>query len=219
MTMAFEEPDQASSGPRLYPKDIMGHLLMVWVIEYIEHSPTQFTKPGIPSDVIVVDVVDLDQQDPDTGRMGLLAPHTWWRQSQLIRMLKNKIGNATPLLVRMAKGTAAVGKSQPFVLISQTQDQRAVQAANTWLQYNPDFVPSQPMPKIPVAPESPEDPWAGQPSPQLAPNLPPPPPRAQPVQPGSAQETALERAARMAAQGRAFAERHPAHHEKGDIPF
>ncbi len=87
--MPFGEPEE-TGGLRLNPKDIINHLLMVWACDYIPHSPTQFTQPGKPSDVIVVDVVDLDQMGED-GRPGLLARKCWWRQAQLIQSLKGRI--------------------------------------------------------------------------------------------------------------------------------
>ena len=202
----FDEPDEVGNGVRLYPKDIVGHLLLVWAVEYIAHSPTTFTQPGKPSDVIVVDAVDLDAVDPETSAPGLLARRTWWRQAQLIKMLKLKLGNTSPLLVRMGKGGATMGRNAPFVLVSQTQDALCVQRANLWLQANADFVPSKPMPAFEPPVEDLADPWAGQ-----QPTLPAPRPPTVP------EKSMIERMAEQGAQGRAFADQH--HSDVGKIPF
>lgn len=155
MSSQFDEPDE-SGGARIYPKDVLGHLLIVWAVDYIAHSPTQFSRPDKPSDVVVVDVVDLDQVDPDSGAPGLVSRRTWWRQSQLIASLKRKVGTGTPMLARMGKGTATMGQP-PFVLNSMTADPQCVQRANAWFQNHPDFKPSEPMPQTPAAEEEPPE--------------------------------------------------------------
>lgn len=215
--MGFDEPIEVGNGVRMYPKDIMGHLLLVWAVEYIPHSPSQFTQPGKPSDVVTVDVVNLDMQDPETNKQGLLARATWWRQAQLIKALRPKVGGLSPLLVEMTKGTAAMGRTAPFVLVSRTQDPHAVHRANMWLQANPDYVPSKPMPPLPVAPDDGTDAWAGQPDPSMpdwarplpGQNLPPqrPPTTVPPVAPTPAQETMLERLARLSTSQQAAVDR------------
>lgn len=144
--MGFTEPDE-TGGVRINPADVVGHLLLVWAVDYIPHSPTQYTRPDRPSDVIVVDAVDLDQVDPDTGMSGLLGRKCWWRQAQLIAAMKSKIGNPDCVLVRMERGRATKGMP-PFVLTSCTSEPQAVQRANAWFQRNPGFVPSVPGPKV-----------------------------------------------------------------------
>jgi hypothetical protein len=104
VALTFDEPEETGNGVRMYPKDILGHLLLVWAVDYIEYSPTQFTKPGQPADVIIVDCVDLSVLDPDTNQPGWVARRTWWRQAQLIRGLRGKIGNKSPQLVVMTRG-------------------------------------------------------------------------------------------------------------------
>ena len=215
--MAFDEPEEIGNGVRLYPKDIMGHLLLVWSVEYIAHSPTQYTQPGKPSDVIVVDAVDLDQTDTETKVAGLLARRTWWRQAQLIKALRPKVGGLSPLLVEMTKGTAAMGRTAAFVLVSRTQDPASVVRANVWLQANPDYLPSKPMPQPAMPAEDMSDPWAEQPDPTMPdwakplPQQPLPPQRppatVPPVQEPVRQETMLERMARLAASQQESVER------------
>ena len=216
MGLNLDEPDQQGNGVRLYPKEILGHLLLVWAIEYIEHAPTQYTKPGQPSDVVVVDVVDLS--DLDGEGQPVVARCTWWRQAQLIKSLRGKVGRADPILVSMGKGTAAVGKSQPYVLTSQTQNEQAVAMAQAWWAANQDFEPSKPMPRAQVQDETPADPWAGQPDPGVSlPGLPPARPAGPPTGPTPAQETMLARIARQSLQGQDWAANHPV--KQGDVPF
>jgi hypothetical protein len=142
----FDEPDEAAVGPRVYPKDVLGHLLIVYAIEYIEHSPTRFTKEGQRADVTVVDVIDLDQVDPETNQIGLLCRRSWWRGARLNQALKNKAGSGVPLLARMGKGQATQGMP-PYVLDSMTSDPQAVSRANAWFQANPNFKPSTAAPR------------------------------------------------------------------------
>jgi hypothetical protein len=146
MPLDLDEPD-ASGGARLYPKDIVNHLLLVWAIEYIEHSPTKFTKyddegkATTPCDAVIVDVVDLDQYD-ENGEAGLLARKSWWRQGRLIGVLKPRVGKPNPILVRMTKAGAAQGQSAPFEIISMSADPASVARANKWYAANPTFTPS-----------------------------------------------------------------------------
>ena len=146
MPLSLDEPDEAG-GVRLYPKDILNHLLLVWVIEYIEHSPTKFTKydgdgkPTSPCDAIIVDVVDLDQYD-ENGEAGLLGRKTWWRQGRLIGVLKPRVGKQNPILVRMGKGGASQGMNAPFEITTMSGDPASVARANKWYAANPNFTPS-----------------------------------------------------------------------------
>lgn len=135
----WTEPGQGT-GSRLDPRDILGHLLIIWVIDYIEHSPTRFTQANKFSDVIVVDVVDLDLPD-ERGFQGLLARKVWWRQSRLIASLKQNIGKRQ--LCQMTKGTASSGFNAPFELLSMLGDETCRSRAEAWLRGHPDFVPSK----------------------------------------------------------------------------
>lgn len=175
MPLSLDEPDEAG-GTKLYPKDILGHLLLVWVIEYIEHSPTKFTKygddgkPSSPCDAVVLDVVDLDQYD-ENGDAGLLGRKTWWRQGRLIGVLKPRVGKPNPILVRMGKGGASTGMNAPFEITTMSGDPASVARANKWYAANPGFTPSavyvrdepavqEPLPierMIPLPPERPTE--------------------------------------------------------------
>jgi hypothetical protein len=139
--MKFAEPEEAG-GNRCYPKDVVNHLLLVWAIDYIAHSPTQYSRPDKPSDVIIVDCVDLDAVNEETGQPGNLARKCWWRQSRLIQSLKPRLGNTDPMLVRMSKGLGSKGMNAPFELVSQTGDPACVNRAQAWFTINGDFKPS-----------------------------------------------------------------------------
>lgn len=138
------EMPEEFTGIRINPRDCVGHLLLIWVIDYLPHKPTQFSRPDKPSDVIVVDCVDLDTVDPETGQPGLLARHTWWRQAKLIQKLKSKVGSPNPWLARMAKGGASTGFNAPFILNGAADEPGAKQRALEWAQRNPGFTPSVP---------------------------------------------------------------------------
>lgn len=137
------ELETFTGGTSLYPDKLLGHLLLVWAIDYIPHSPTQYSRPDKPSDVIVVDVVDLD-----TGDIGV---QSWWRQSRLIRDLKVKVGKPNPILVVIGKGIGTQGGQAPYEMTPMTDNAAAVKKANAWFQNNPGFAPSKPQPQhIPV---------------------------------------------------------------------
>jgi hypothetical protein len=137
----FDEPDQVG-GTRLNPQDIIDHLLLVWAVDYIEHSPTKFSKPDKPSDVIVVDVVDLDLPD-EQGYAGFLCRASWWRQARLIGALRGRLSNPRPVLVHMTLGQATVGYP-PYELRPANNDPECVARAQAWMAANPDFCKSPP---------------------------------------------------------------------------
>lgn len=151
MGWEFEELD-TDSGDRLNPKDCVGHLLIVWAINYIEDSPTKFSVQGKQSDVIVVDVVDLDVPD-EFGYQGKVFRKCWWRQSRLIALLKGRIGRG-PALAWMDKGVATMG-FPPFILTEAKHDAEANKRAQAWFQAHPDFTPgSVTIVARPVTPEA-----------------------------------------------------------------
>lgn len=138
--MGFELKDLGQQGEAnlVNPQQLINHLLLVWAIEYIEHSPTKHTVPGKPSDVVVVDCVDLDSVDPGSNVPGLVSRGCWWRQNRLIMYLKPMVGDLNPVLVKLVK----VG--QPYDFEQMKNDRMAVTRANNWFQNNPDFKPSEP---------------------------------------------------------------------------
>jgi len=134
------EPSDAM-GDRVNPRDVVGHLLIVWVVDYIAHSPTKYTQPNKPSDVIVVDVCDLDLAD-DRGFQGLLARKVWWRQARLIASLKEKIGQR--MLCQMSQGTGTSGFNAPFELINMISDPQCRNRAEAWINAHPNYKASTP---------------------------------------------------------------------------
>lgn len=138
-----DTPEEINTGAKLYPKDIIGHMLLIWAIDYIPHSPTQFndgSDPNKPCDVVVVDVVDLDQVDPETGQIGLVSRGSWWRQGRLIQRLRPRVGMHNPLLMRMAKGLGANGA---FELVDLSFDQNALGRAKAWWANSGGHEPTQ----------------------------------------------------------------------------
>lgn len=143
--MAYEvDEPEPTGGVRLNPKMILGHLLIVWVTDYIEHSPTKYTVAGKPSDVVVVDCIDLDQVDETSGEVGLIARNCWWRQSRLIQLLKRRVGLPNPILIRITQGSQA---NSPYEAVSQRSDEAAMTRLHQWFQRNPDFTPSAKRPR------------------------------------------------------------------------
>jgi len=186
MTWEFDAVDSpVADGDflRIDPKNCVGHLLLVWAVDYIEDSPTWFSRPDKKSDVIIVDAVDLSARDPDTGAFGLVGRKCWWRQAQLIRDLKASIGKPSPKLAMMTRGTATKGQP-PYVLLDMRGNQDAVNQANAWRAANPGFTPSQASGAMYLSDTQIQQIRAAQPA----------------NQPMMVQETELERMARMAQQ-------------------
>ena len=144
MDLIIDEPEEINTGVKAYPKDIVNHTLLVWAVDYIPHSPTQFndgTDPKKPCDVVVVDLVDLDQLDEDSGQLGQVSRGTWWRQGRLIQRLKPRVGKPNPLIGRMTKG---LGPNGAFELMDLSADPKALARANAWWNANGGFTPSTP---------------------------------------------------------------------------
>lgn len=139
MSMFDDEPSNVGT-ERLTPAECLGHLLMVWATGYIEDSPTKFSTTGKQSDVIVVDVVDLDLADED-GYQGKVFRGSWWRNGRLIGDLKPRIGREKPYLARMIQGEATMG-FPPYELQLAAGDSDAVGRASAWLEAHPDFRPT-----------------------------------------------------------------------------
>jgi hypothetical protein len=142
MGLIIDEPDEINTGSKIYPKDIINHTVLVWATDYIAHSPTQYndgSDPKKPCDVVVVDVVDLDQLDADTGVPGLVARGSWWRQGRLIQRLRPRVGKPNPLLGRIVKG---LGPNGAFELMDLSADQKALARANAWWAATGGIIPS-----------------------------------------------------------------------------
>lgn len=154
MPLNLQEPESAG---RLNPRDILGHLLLVWAVDYIPHSPTKFSREGKPSDVIVVDVVDLDLDDPLTNQPGFVTRGCWWRPSRLIQALKGRVGDKDPVCAWMSTGTSSQGMNAPYVLASAVADPEAVRRVREWEARTPGFMPSAPPAQQAAVPEPREE--------------------------------------------------------------
>lgn len=163
----FDDDDwgrpENSSGEYARVETLAGHLLIVFPIGYIDHSPTRFTQAGKPSDVIVCDVIDLDAPD-DTGAPGKVYRTAWWRSSKLIVGLRPLIGKK--ILGRIAKGLAQNGMNPPWIINDVKDEPGALDRARAWAQAHSDFIVSTftPPPAIPrnPAPAAPAGPgWGG----------------------------------------------------------
>ena len=56
------EMPEEFTGVRINPRDCVGHLLLIWVIDYLPHKPTQYTRPDKPvSSHAAQEAVAIDQ--------------------------------------------------------------------------------------------------------------------------------------------------------------
>src|SRR5262245_25841293 len=125
---------QNANGDYARVDQLAGHLLIVLPIGYIEHSPTRFTTPGKPSDVIVCDVIDLDAAD-EGGNPGKIYRAAWWRSSKLVVALRPWISKK--VLGRIGKGVAQNGMNPPWVLNPAETEPGAMDRVKAWAQANP----------------------------------------------------------------------------------
>jgi hypothetical protein len=176
----YDEPTEVG-GTRINPESAVGHLLLIWAVDYIAHSPTKFTSDDKPSDVIVVDVVDLDVAD-ENGYAGLLGRKSWWRQARLIGALREKVGTGRPMLAQMTLGIPTRGKP-PYELVSMSGDPDSVARARAWRAGHPEFVPSQPRGVEVKSQPQVQEQVVADPRPQTRSTPPPPPPPAPPAGP------------------------------------
>ncbi len=131
MTSPFAPP--AQGGDTAKPADLAGHLLIVKPNDYRTGILTSFGE----KDAVSVDLVDLDDVDPDTGEVGHQYHGALWFSGALVGSCKNQIG--TLVLARMSQGTAKAGQSPPWLLADATTDAAAVQAGALWLSSHPEF--------------------------------------------------------------------------------
>lgn len=123
------------------PKDIIGHLLVVKPLEFVEKIQTEMG----PSDAIRVDVADLDAQ----GGPVIFRDALWF--NTLLLGLRRQLGEL--VLGRMSQGTARGSQSPPFMLVDATADPGATSRATLWLAANPAFDPSyRPPSEVPPTP-------------------------------------------------------------------
>lgn len=116
----FEDP--ATATPMPYP-DLVGSLLLFFVLSYEEHIPTAFTEPGKKSPAVRANVIIID--GPKAGqRMAEVLVFPKKLQAQL----RPRLGKM--VLGRLAIGEARKGQNAPWELEPATpQDKAAAQQA------------------------------------------------------------------------------------------
>lgn len=188
---------QNDDSPRVYvnPPDMIGHLLLVWPVDYQTDVPTKYPKKNdagqvIPSDAVFLDIVDLNLPGEDGGP-GFVMRRARWTQGRLIRDTKHAvgIGRDQAMLVQMTKDGDA------YQIVDQSTNPGAVQYAEGWLAAHPQFQPGDdgphPQPQGPAQhPTQPQQHPAPQ-QPQWAPPVSGPP---------TPQQSAMDRLRRAAGQ-------------------
>lgn len=128
-----------TGGEFVNPRQLDGHLLIVYPLGYVPFIQTKFSRPDKPSDGIAVDVVDLDDKD-ERGNPGKVYRNCNWMQGQLIASLKSRVGQK--VLGRIGLGVARNGMNPPWVLVDMFDDAAARERASAWVRANPDFAPT-----------------------------------------------------------------------------
>ncbi|MEV6526869.1 hypothetical protein AB0M43_33555 [Longispora sp. NPDC051575] len=126
-------------GDTLPERDVLGHLLIVRPVEYVEKITTAFGE----KDAVRLDVIDLDAPDPRTGEMGAQHVDVLWFGGRLVGSLKRQVGEI--VLARMTQGTlkpGATGKP-PYELASALEDPAALARAEAWIAAHPKFTAAQ----------------------------------------------------------------------------
>ena len=133
------DSDEGTGNVYINPKDMIGHLLLIWVIDYKTDVPTKYPRKDdrgnpLPADAVFCDLVDLSVSGDD-GQPGMVMRRARWTQGRLIRDTKKWVGTPDPLLASMGKDGDA------YVLTFQDKNPRAVAIADAWETRNPGFVP------------------------------------------------------------------------------
>lgn len=141
-----------TGGEFIQPRQLAGHLLIIYPIGYVPHIQTRFSQAGKQSDAVAVDVVDLDDKN-EQGLPGRVYRNSNWMQGQIIASLRPSIGSK--ILATIGQGMSKSGMNPPWVIIDMFDDSTAKERASAWLAANPDFRPSpfvlrQPAPVAPV---------------------------------------------------------------------
>jgi hypothetical protein len=125
----------------LNPRDMIGHLLLVWPVRYEKETFTKYERTdGRPADAVFCDVVDLSVNGDD-GQPGKLMRGCKWTQGRLIRDTKGAVGAPDPMLVQMGKDGDA------FIIVEQSMNPASVQWGEWWLNAHPTFRPGENQPQ------------------------------------------------------------------------
>lgn len=128
---------------RFYPKNLVGHSVMLWVNDHIQEVPGAANQDA--PDGLDVSVVDLGPYGDPNAQWGWVGVHVIWQANSLIGKLKNRVGNPNPIVIYVGKGTPAQkGWQAPFVLTDVSQDPQVRGKAEAWMNQNPAFAPNPP---------------------------------------------------------------------------
>jgi hypothetical protein len=147
--MGFTSISQGQQQPRgddepsdyLNPRDMVGHLLLVWPVRYERDTYTKYERTdGRPADAVFCDVVDLSVNGDD-GKPGKLMRGCKWTQGRLIRDTKGNVGAQDPMLFQIGKDGDA------YTVVEQIHNPASVQWAEWWLAAHPTFRPGENQPQ------------------------------------------------------------------------
>lgn len=188
----FQAP--AASGDKLPADEIVGQLLIIRPLEYVENVKTVHGD----KDAIRCDVAVLTQQNLD-GSWGIVYRDVLWFGGKLVGALKKQINQL--VLARMAIGTGKPGQKPPYELDSALEDAQATTFAAQWMGQHPDFQRTFTSPTPPAAAPAPAPIASAAPAPAA---VPAPVPAATPA-PVPAAPAAIPQAAPMPAAAPAAA--------------
>lgn len=121
-----------NSGDSLKPSEIVGHNLIVRVRQRKEGIVTQYTPEGGPG--IVVDVVDFDHADAETGAIGPKAfADVLWMNGALVDNLTPNVGKTIAVKLVWVKGK----NGREYVAIEAANDAEKAKAG-AYLTATPD---------------------------------------------------------------------------------
>jgi hypothetical protein len=134
-----------STGDRLKPENIEGHLLIVAPVEFKpEFFPPRANRDGTmkpAADAVQLNAVDLDTVGVD-GLAGTVHRDVMWGQKALVGSLHRTLrdqGPGSPVLVRIGKGVATSGNSAPWIFLDATSDAQSVAKATEFVNRRPGW--------------------------------------------------------------------------------
>lgn len=121
-----------NNGDSLKPSEIVGHLLIVRIRQRKDGTVTQYTPEGGPG--IVVDVVDLDATNTETGVIGPIAySDVLWMNGALVDNLTPNVGKTIAVKLVWVKGKSG----REYVSIDPADDAGKAKAG-AYLTTTPD---------------------------------------------------------------------------------
>lgn len=143
--MTFSSP---STGDMVKFENLVGHLLIVRPIEFVEEIQTS----NGPREAIRADVVDLTAND-DQGNWGVVYRGSLLFGRVIVPGLRRQIGEL--VLGRVGQGLAKSGQKPAWQLVDAVGDAQAVAAGQEWLRRHPQFEQGGPVVSSPAAPAPP----------------------------------------------------------------